>query len=88
MTTKTKPVVAKVGEWTAIAAVATLASDYINDIITNWADEGIPWHHILGTAALAVVASLVAFVQNKAGTAAATTTTAAAQPAEEEDPAE
>ena len=71
MSSKAKPVVAKVGEWTAIAAVATLASDYIKDIIANWNEDGIEWHHILAVAATSIVAALVAFVQNKAGTAPA-----------------
>ena len=73
---KKPAVAAKVGEWTAIAALATLVSHYIDNLIATWNADGVPWHHLIAVTATACVGGLVAIVQNLAAdhnTAAITT---------------
>ena len=60
----------RTGQWTAVAALGVLLTDYIND----WANSvDKPWEHVLGVIAVAVIGAVVPLLEGKAGSAPADT---------------
>ena len=58
----------RTGQWTAVAALATLLTDYINDWANN-VDK--PWEHVVGVIAVAVIGAVVSLAEGKGSAAAA-----------------
>ena len=58
----------RTGQWTAVAALGTLLTDYVN----NWAEHGPEWWHVVGVIAVAVIGAVVSLAEDKTGSAAAT----------------